>query len=55
METPPPNSQARNTSNVHQTMRTEGSMASNIEYEDKVHKSNDMYQKVQSSNFLSSS
>ncbi len=47
METPPPNSQARNISNVHtNNTRTEVSVSSNADHEEKLHKATENYQKI---------
>jgi len=48
METPPPNTQARNMSNLHVT-KTDTSITSSADYYDKYHKSLDRSSKVQSS------
>ncbi len=51
METPPPNTQPRNMSNIHATTRTETSINSSIDYEDKYHKSIDRGSKMPPSKY----
>lgn len=49
METPPPNTQPRNMSNIHATTRTENSINSSADYDEKYHKSIERSAKAQTS------
>ena len=51
METPPPNTQPRNMSNIHATTKTETSINSSADYDEKYHKSIERSSKAQTSKY----